>query len=327
MKSSIILPEEELAAKHDSQAEWVEPMLATLTDDYFSDKDWLYERKLDGVRCLVFKKGREVRLMSRNKKLQNNIYPEIVDYFLAMDEDFIADGEIVAFDNKTTSFSFLQNRMNVQSPSADLIRRFPVQYYLFDLLYYDHADLTGLPLVKRKELLKKAIAFQDPVFYCEHRMEHGEQFLKEACKHGWEGLIAKDSNSKYFEGRSKKWLKFKCSMQQELVIGGFTKPQGERQGFGALLVGYYDKGKLKYAGKVGTGFNNAQLREIHSKLKANEIQNSPFTNSIKGSGLHWTSPELVAEVAFTEWTKANRLRHPRFLGLRNDKAASEVVKE
>jgi ATP-dependent DNA ligase len=176
-------------------------------------------------------------------------------------------------------------------------------------------------------LLKKAVRFTSHVRYTPHRNEDGESYLEQACRKGWEGLIAKDARASYEHKRSRKWLKFKCVNQQELVIGGFTEPKGARIGFGALLVGYYQDGKLRYAGKVGTGYDDELLRSLRKRLNRIERKSSPFDEEISEAGAHWVKPELVGEFGFTEWTAHGRLRHPRFLGLRRDKSPKEVHRE
>lgn len=304
-------------------------MLATLTEDYFDHKNWIYERKLDGVRAVTFKFGDGIWIKSRNHNKLNNTYPELVDALEKQpDAPFVADGEIVAFEGDRTSFSKLQNRMNISDPQRARNIDVEIYLYLFDLIYLSEYDLTKLDLRTRKKLLKQALKFEDPVRYMPHINEEGISFLIDACNKGWEGVIAKDGRSQYNQSRSKKWLKFKCSKRQELVIGGYTDPQGERIGFGALLLGYYQNGDLIYAGQVGTGFSNKQLQELHEKLTAIERDNNPFKqNNISKKGVHWVDPEMIAEIGFTEWTDKNKLRHPRFLGLRYDKKATTVNKE
>lgn len=307
-----------------SQPQWTKPMLATLTRKRFSDPHWIYERKLDGERCLVFKSDKSVKLYSRNKKSLNETYPEIIDALSSQPHTFIADGEIVAFAGDITSFSKLQQRMHGNGKESDV----RVYYYLFDLMHINEFNVTGVPLRERKKLLKECIRFDDPISYCVHKNEKGEEYFEDACRKGWEGIIAKDAQSPYVHSRSKKWLKFKCENRQELVIGGFTEPQGSRKGFGALLVGYYDEGKLKYAGKVGTGFSDDLLASMHSKMERIEIDENPFEQEqINERNVRWIEPELVGEFQFTEWTKDNRLRHPSFVGLRDDKNARKVIKE
>ena len=181
---------------------------------------------------------------------------------------------------------------------------------------------------ERKKLLAKALDFKDPLRFTEQRETEGEAYFREACGKGWEGIIAKNADSAYLSTRSRDWLKFKCLNQQEFVIAGYTDPQGERVGFGALLVGYYEAGKLVYAGKVGTGYDTATLRRLSSQLGKLETSHSAFdSDALPSRGIHWVKPDLVAQIAFGEWTSAGKLRQPRFLGLRSDKAAREVVRE
>lgn len=314
--------------KRSAQPKWTQPMLATLTDERFSDPDWIYERKLDGVRCLVFSKGGNIRLMSRNKRKMNETWPDLVEELSAnQSENFIADGEIVAFEGNKTSFARLQKRIGIEDEAEARNRHVRAYLYLFDILHLGRYDVTKLPLRERKKLLKEAVSFSDHVRYTPHRNEDGEAYLKEACNKGWEGLIAKDARAPYEHKRSKKWLKFKCVHQQELVIGGFTDPQGSRVGFGALLTGYYEDGDLKYAGKVGTGYDDELLKNLRSRLDRLERKTSPFDDEVSDEDVHWVTPELVGEFGFTEWTRKGRLRHPRFLGLRKDKSAKDVHRE
>ena len=310
---------------------WFEPELATLTRDRFSDPAWMYERKLDGERCLAFRDGGQVRLMTRNRKLVSSTYPELVEALGAQRSgDFVVDGEVVAFSDGQTRFAQLQQRMQQARPSADLIRSVPVQYYLFDVLWADGTDLRPQPLRERKQRLHELLDFADPLRFTEHRVGDGVGFYSEACRLGWEGLIAKRAGTPYQAGRTKDWLKFKCENNQELVIGGFTDPQGTRTGLGALLLGYYDSdGQLVYAGKVGTGFNQQTLHRLHDELSAMEQDRSPFERGDlpRERGVHWTRPRLVAQIGFSEWTTDGRLRHPRFQGLRRDKSPAEVIRE
>ncbi|MDR9435404.1 MAG: non-homologous end-joining DNA ligase [Thiohalophilus sp.] len=311
------------------QPDWTSPMLATLTDDYFSDKQWLYERKFDGERALTFIHEGRVRLLSRNKKSLNATYPELIDQMEKQKHPMILDGEIVAFSGKLTNFSRLQQRIKIHSAQQARQSNIKVYYYIFDILFFDGYDLTALPLRVRKSLLKQAINFSSGLRYTPHRNEHGKDFHKQACKKGWEGIIAKDAQSSYIHSRSEKWLKFKCVHQQELVIGGFTDPGGSRHGFGALLMGYYEKKRFHYAGKVGTGFDDTTLEDLKKKLKKLVTSTCPFEEKHEASakGVHWVKPEMVAEIGFTEWTSDGRLRHPRYIGLRDDKNPEEVVRE
>lgn len=325
-----IIPEEARGKlKNKAQPIWVNPMLATLTRERFSRQGWIFERKLDGERCLAFKRGSRVRLMSRNRKLINNSYPELVDAILKQSShDFIVDGEVVAFDGDVTSFQRLQGRMQLQNAGEARHSGIDVFYYLFDLLYLDEYDTTGLALRYRKELLSHILSFKDPLRFTPHIDKEGEAYYKGACRKGWEGIIAKRADSPYVSIRSRDWLKFKCVNEQEFVICGYTDPEGKRIGFGALLIGYYDDNKLIYAGKVGTGYNEKTLQNLGQELYNIERNTSPFASGgIKKKGVHWVTPRLVAEVGFTEWTRDGMLRHPRFLGLRRDKPAKDVIRE
>lgn len=309
---------------------FVAPMLATLTEDYFDHPDWIYERKLDGERCIAAIQDGKAQLFSRNRTHLNPVYPELATALEGHPfPDLIVDGEIVAFEDSLTSFSKLQHRMHLQDKEKIRKSAIKVFLYLFDILYYDHYDLTSLTLNTRKQVLKQVMVWESPIRYTLHRREHGTDFLKDACSRQWEGLIAKNGQASYVHSRSKNWLKFKCSMGQELVIGGYTEPQGTRLGFGALLVGYYQKEELLYAGKVGSGFDDEFLQTWHQKFKAVERDHSPFHNydQEKKGNNHWIQPIYVGQFEFTEWTKTNKLRHPRFLGMRNDKNPKKVVKE
>jgi len=307
--------------------DWMAPMLAVLTDERFSHPDWIFERKLDGERVLAFRDGDRLRLMTRNRNLVNDTYPELAEALADQPaQDFVADGEVVAFEGDVTSFSRLQGRMQIRDAVKARQSGIAVYLYLFDLLHFDGHDLTGLPLRKRKSLLRSALRFDDPVRFTPHRNAEGEAFFAEACDKGWEGLIAKDARATYSQSRSRHWLKFKCGHGQELVIGGFTEPQGERIGFGALLLGYYDNEKLRYAGKVGTGFDDDFLRSFRERLDTRRRETSPFDDTVDEDAT-WVRPDLVAEIGFTEWTGGGKLRHPRFLGLRRDKDARDVTRE
>ena len=305
-----------------------QPMLAVLTDERFSDPSWIFERKLDGERALGRRAGRSTRLVSRNDQELGDSYPELIDALAAQRcSDFLVDGEIVAFDGNVSSFSRLQQRMNVKDPDEARASPVAVYYYVFDLLYLDGRQLECLPLRARKKLLKRAITFDGPLRYTQHRNAEGEAYFEEACRKGWEGVIAKRADGPYRHTRSRDWLKFKCAHGQELVIGGFTEPHGSRVGFGALLVGYYEHGELRYAGKVGTGYDDELLTSFRDRLDRLERKTSPFAGDVHERGVHWVRPELVGEFGFTEWTRDGKLRHPRFLGLRRDKEADDVVRE
>jgi bifunctional non-homologous end joining protein LigD len=325
-----VLPAEAKARlREEAQPEWVPPMLATLTDERFSREGWLFEPKWDGERCLAFRHAGDLRLYSRNRKRLDARYPEITAAFRRQERDsFIADGEIVTFEDGVTSFAKLQKRMQVERPPAELMRTIPVWLYVFDLLYLHRYDTRQVPLRDRKEMLRHTFDFGDPLRFTEHCEREGEAYYQAACQRGWEGVVAKNGDSEYVFRRTRDWLKFKCRQQQEFVIGGYTEARGNRVGFGALLVGYYRDGKLVYAGKVGTGFDSETLQRLGRKLAELDTATSPFADGgLPRRGVHWVKPQLVAEIAFTEWTPQGRLRHPRYLGLRVDKSPGEVVRE
>jgi DNA ligase D-like protein (predicted ligase) len=309
---------------------FLDPMLATLTEARFSDRDWLFERKWDGVRCLAFRAADgTVRLRSRKEQPLERTYPEIAEALARQSTaQLVVDGEIVAFAGRRTSFERLQGRMGLTDPNAALASGIAVYYYVFDLLHLDGYDVRALPLRERKRLLRRAATFHDPLRFTAHRNTAGEEAYRKACARGDEGVIAKRADAPYVSGRSRDWLKFKCVRDQELVIGGFTEPKGSRVGFGALLVGYHAGRDFVYAGKVGTGFDTSALRSLHARLVRIEQPGSPFTRGrVREKDVHWVQPDLVAQIGFTEWTRDGMLRHPRFTGLRTDKNASEVVRE
>ena len=296
-------------------------MKAVLTEARFDDPDWIFERKLDGIRCIAVRDGGAVKLWSRNDKPLNDRFPELAAALeTEVVERFAVDGEVVAFEGSQTSFARLAQRHR---------RRVKVFLYVFDVLWVDGRDVRKVPLRARKRLLAATLSFPDGIRRSTHRNGDGTAFYREACRKGWEGLIGKRADSQYSSSRSKDWLKLKCDKGQELVVGGWTPPKGTRIELGALLMGYYDGDAFRYAGKVGTGFDRPLLRELAQKLAPLRRDAPPFADAaaIKERGVTWVEPELVAEIGFTEWTGAGRLRHPRFLGLRDDKAARKVVRE
>ena len=318
--------------------DWRAAMLATLTDKRFSDPRWIFELKFDGERCLAFRDGPRTRLLSRNRQPLNATYPELADALGAQcTSRFVVDGEVVAFQGRRTSFERLQGRLGIIDAWQARRSKIPVFYCLFDLLHLDGYDTTGLPLIWRKRLLEDAIQFKDPLRYTPHRWTDGVAAYREACSRGDEGVIAKRADSRYQEGRrSPDWLKFKCVLDQEFVIGGYTAPKGHRVGLGALLIGYYEGSDLVYAGKVGTGFDTATLHNLHERLCAIEQDEPPFNRGLGvarvGAGhlpgsVHWVQPKLVAQVGFSEWTRDGKLRHPRYTSLRADKEPGAVVRE
>jgi len=303
-------------------------MAATLTQERFNGPEWIFERKFDGIRLLAYKKGSRVELFSRNHLPQT--IPALANAIAKLPhKELILDGEI-----------------DWHGPTA---------YHVFDILWIDGSDLTNLPLEERRALLRK-LPLTPPL----HRVVelHDESPWERAQKQGWEGVIAKRRDSVYEQRRSPNWLKMKCELAQEFVVGGFTEPQGKRAGLGALLVGYYEGEDFVFAGKIGTGFNTKLLLELRTQLDKLEIDKPPFTKAVglprarvrvrskeaagrqpstvsraerseAGYSLraHWVRPEIVVQVGFIQWTKYNKLRHPRLLGIREDKEPREVIRE
>jgi bifunctional non-homologous end joining protein LigD len=310
---------------------WIAPMLATLSEVFPAEGKWAYEPKLDGVRALIYAGGSGVRVYSRNRKPLNDAYPELVEALEpAMRGEAVLDGEIVAFDPESgvTSFSRLQQRMQLRDPVRARRSQVAVYLYLFDCLYYEGVDLTGVPLLDRKAVLKDVVWYDDPIRFTPYKTSGGVAMLRAACEQGAEGIIAKRATSRYVSTRSTDWLKLKCLRRQEFVIGGYTAPQGSRERLGALMVGYYDGRALRYAGKVGTGYDRRTLEDLHRRLVPLHRPTSPFSEGpAPAGGIQWVDPKLVGEVGFSEWTSAGLLRHPRFLGLRSDKPARQVRRE
>jgi bifunctional non-homologous end joining protein LigD len=307
-----------------------QPALATLSHQRFWEPGWVYERKLDGQRCLAVRTARGTRLYSRSGRDVTVAFPEIAE---ALEQqastDFVIDGEVVAFEGSRTSFARLQPRIQVSSAEKARRSGVPVYFYVFDVLRVDGQDVRGEPMLERKARLRELLTFDGPIRYTPHRRKGGEEYFAEACRKGWEGLIAKRADAPYATGRTDRWLKFKCEAGQELVVVGWTDPEGSRVALGALLLAYHDGDDLVYAGKVGTGFSQSVLRDLHARLSGIERDDTPCTrgSSIPRKAVHWAEPRLVAEVAFTEWTRDGQLRHPRYLGLRTDKKAADVVRE
>ena len=312
---------------------FVQPQLATLVDSVPQGDDWVYEIKFDGYRVLCrIDKGRAT-FLTREGQDWTRRFGSLVDAakHLPVDQAFL-DGEVVALEqNGKTNFQLLQNSLKQNNPAT-------LVYFVFDLLYLDGWDLTHSPLVERKKLLDQILkpkraskALGLPLRYSEHWIGQGDELYQESCRKGLEGIISKKADQPYRSGRSRDWLKVKCSKNQEFVIGGFTEPAGSRSGLGALLVGVYDEqGNLLYAGRVGTGFTQQSLKELRSRLNSLERKSPPFINPPKGAdarGVHWVEPKLVGAVAFAEWTTDNLLRHPSFQGLREDKPAKQVIRE
>jgi DNA ligase D-like protein (predicted ligase) len=304
-------------------------MLATLTDRRDFGDEWLLERKFDGERCVARKVGRDVRLESRTGKDLTGTYPEVRAAVAAQPaRDLLLDGEVVAYDGDQTSFTRLQQRLGSARPSPEQVATYPVVYCVFDLLAVDGEDLTDRPLVKRRATLTRTVQSSSALQHAEAWRDDSQRRFAEACRSGWEGLIAKRADAPYVAGRSKNWLKLKCVWEQEFVVGGYTDPTGSRTDFGALLVGYYEQGSLRYAGKVGTGYTKTTLKDLGTRLRKLETAQPAFVDARPiPRGVHWTRPNLVAQIGFAEWTSDARLRQPRFLGLRDDKSPTEVVRE
>jgi bifunctional non-homologous end joining protein LigD len=299
-------------------------MLATLVDGPFDDDDWLFEVKWDGFRALAFIQDKKVELKSRNKLNFNNKFPEIVEELKKIKSTVILDGEVVVIDAKGKShFQLIQNYKSQQNNT--------LCYYVFDILYKDGTDLRDLPLIERKNILKKYLEqLSLPMIrYSDHVVAKGKAFFKAAVKENLEGIIGKKLSSTYKSKRSHDWVKIKSLSTQEIIICGFTEPRGSRQKFGALIAGVYDKkNELVYAGHVGGGFNDALLKSVYEKLKPLITTKCPFKSVLKvNSPVTWVKPLLIAEATFTEWTKDNNMRHPIFKGLRIDKDNPKDVKK
>ena len=299
----------------DVRPAFVLPMKAALTAERPAGPQWVFERKLDGIRCLAVKDGGRTRLYSRNELSLDDRYGPLV---AALDADradgFVIDGEAVAFVGGRDRFGGGEGGA--------------LYYYVFDVLFAGGRDVRSLALEDRRVVLEALLEWRDPVRATEQITGDGAALLADACRDGWEGLIAKRLGTPYVSTRSRHWLKLKCTRAQELVIGGFTAPRGSRTDLGALLVGHFEDDRFRYAGKVGTGFTRAMLRELSQRLAPLVRETSPFEPETGiPRAARWVEPEVVVQVAFMEWTPDGRLRHPSFLGVRFDKAAREVVRE
>ena len=296
--------------------DWIQPMAATLTQERFTSPEWIFERKFDGIRLLAYKKGAKVELFSRNRLPQN--IPSISNAIAKLPHrELILDGEITW--------------------------HAPFSYHIFDIMWIDGRETMSLPLEERRALLKQLTLTPPLKRVTELKMSvpgavatgSSERFVIAetpwdfARDHGWEGVIAKRCGSVYEQRRSRNWLKMKCELSQEFVVGGFTDPQGKRVGLGALLVGYYDADDFVFAGKIGTGFNNELLTSLRVQLDILEIPKAPFTKAVGLPRLraHWVQPKIVVQVGFIQWTGHGKLRHPRLLHVRHDKSPGEVVRE
>lgn len=328
--AEIIEPSAAARLRRQTQPAWIEPAKATLTYDYFWNPDWAYEWKLDGERVLARKQGGNVQLFSRNKILLNQTYPEVVDALRRIKGDWWLDGEIVAFEGENTSFRRLQDRLHIKDEELARQSSTPVSYYIFDCMHLDGYDLKPLPYRDRRQALRSLVRPTGPLRLLPIGRPADAKYFHMICRKGWEGLIVKDLSSPYESRRTPRWLKFKCGNGQEFIIVGYTEPKGARTDFGALLIGFYDQGQLLYAGKVGTGFDRGTLKDLAGRMKPLVTSTPPVDEAVpgsKGKDIHWVRPRLVCEVGFTEWTADHRLRHPRYLGLREDKKPEEVIKE
>jgi len=321
-----------------AKARFVEPMKAKLVEKPPATGDWIYELKFDGIRLITVKTDKKVSLFSRNQNDLSARFPEIVEAITDLPaRDCVIDGEVVALDDEGRSSFQLLQALEMEGWKS------PVYFYAFDLLQLDGKNLLGVPLEARKNVLEKlSTDADDPIRYSGAIGSDAEPLLDEVKRRGLEGLIGKQRNSVYEPGRrSGAWIKLKCVQEQEFVIGGYTPPQGARKHFGAILVGYYDKNKLVFAGKVGTGFTAKSLSTLYKKLQNEARDDCPFVDlPSKQNGqwvqgitpsmmkkMHWVNPKFVAQIKFAEWTRDGKLRAPVFLALREDKKPTDVVRE
>lgn len=300
----------------------IHPMSATLVKDPFDNPEWIFEVKWDGYRTIAEVKGRDVEIYSRNQISFNNMFPKIVEGLEFLGVEAVLDGEIVVLDETgLPNFELIQSYKKTQEGQA--------VYYIFDILYLNGQDLTGLPLLERKKILQGILPphsyYLRESDFVEH---HGNEFFIQVKRFNLEGMVAKKKDSKYIQGkRSKDWLKIKTQQVQEAVIGGYTEPRGGRVGFGSLILGVYENGKLTHIGNAGGGFKDQELLELKKKLEELEIKSSPFVDYGENGEHHWVEPRLVGEVKFAEWTRDMHMRQPIFLGLRDDKSPQEVKRE
>jgi bifunctional non-homologous end joining protein LigD len=293
------------------------PMLATLVDSPFKKANWIFEEKYDGVRMLAYKGGSKVSLISRNAIDRTERYPKIAEAIAKLKPDTLAlDGEIVIFDSdKVSRFQFLQKGEGRPT------------FAVFDCIYRDGKDLRKAPLSERRVALEQTVKTSSSLILSARLDADGVKAFEIAKKRGFEGLIAKDLSSKYVSGRSPAWLKVKVRKEDEFVIGGFTEPSGARHFFGALLLGVYNRGKLEYVGKVGTGFDEETLKSLYKKFGSLKRAGSPFASDVRERDATFLAPKLVAQIGYTERTSDGKLRHPVYLGLRDDKAAKDVTRQ
>jgi bifunctional non-homologous end joining protein LigD len=295
----------------------ISPMLATLVDEPFDRPNWIFEEKYDGVRMFAYKEGARISLLSRNGIDRTGGYPEIAQAVKTLNADtLLLDGEVVVFDGKRISrFQLLQQGKGTP------------KYAIFDCLFRNSKDLRKEPLSVRRQVVETVVRPEGILRVSAKLAENGLKAFRIAAQRGLEGIVAKNLQSKYDSRRSREWLKVKVHQEQEFVIGGFTKPKGSRVDFGALLLGVYGKNGLQFAGKVGTGFDVETLNALHLKFRSLIQPKSPFVEPVKEPDVTFLKPKLVAQISFSEWTKDCKLRHPLYLGLRDDKKATEVSRE
>jgi bifunctional non-homologous end joining protein LigD len=299
----------------------IAPMLASLSKEMVSGPQWVYEEKYDGIRAVAYRDEGRVRLLSRTGQDLTAGFPKVVAALRALpDRDFVLDGELVVFDAKGVSRFQLLQRRGIDPRTRTI-------YAVFDCLRSQGRDLLRRPLERRRQRVLELIpARRGPLMPSRRLPRSGERALATARAKEWEGVIAKIAASPYEPGmRSRAWLKLKVRGESEFVIGGYTPPQGSRTELGALLVGLYDQGKLRFTGKVGTGYTQETLRELGAKLKDLRIDASPFDPVPRIAGATWVRPSLVAQIAYAEWTADGKLRQPAFLGLRTDKRPEECT--
>jgi bifunctional non-homologous end joining protein LigD len=320
------------AARKAAMPAVINPMLATLVDEPFSDPDWLFETKWDGVRAVCFIKNGQARFVSRNQNELTAQYPELADIVKSIrGSSVILDGEIVALDESGVSrFQLLQRRLGRKNAGEinRLVATTRIAFYVFDLMYLDGFDLMGCKLIDRKARLEGILKSSKNIRYSDHIIGEGEKLFEEVAKVPLEGVIAKRLESTYVQRRSADWLKVKTIQQSEVVIGGYTQPRNSREYFGALVVGLYRDGKLHYVAHTGGGFNHQTLAQTYKLMQLLKTKDCPFVDKPKtNEPVQWVKPRLVAQVKFSEWTADGRMRHPVFLGLRQDKKPEECVFE
>jgi bifunctional non-homologous end joining protein LigD len=304
------------------------PQLATLVKEPPSGDEWLHEIKYDGYRIGARVRNGRIALYTRNGNDWTAAFPEIAEALRKLTvSDALIDGEVaMVLPDGRTSFQVLQNAFSGEQPRAALV------YFVFDLLRLDGARIGPLPLEERKARLRKLVGRRKAsrLRYSDHVLGHGEAFFARACRSGLEGIVSKRRDQPHRAGRSPDWLKTKCVLRQEFVIGGFTDPEGMRAGLGALLIGYYDDARLVFSGKVGTGFTHKIALDLRQRLDKLQQLRCPFTPLPEAAIVrraHWVKPSLVCEVEFTEWTGDGKIRHPSFQGLRLDKKPKQVARE